>query len=132
MLATGLEPATFGLRVRCSPIELHKPSAPDRTRTCDIWVKSPLPYHLATDAYYLGLSQCFRFRFVFIIIPPNCYLLILSAILDAAKLSGFTLASYPQAFIHPTSPGISSLVFPLSDHPASTWIDNNVLSFMSL
>ena len=45
----------------------------DEIRTHDIRVKSPLPYHLATDAYYLNFRHFF-FCFRFIILSPCKYI----------------------------------------------------------
>ena len=62
---------TCNLRIKspllCQLSHTDAYSASDEIRTHGIRVKSPLPYHLATDAYYLGFSNCFRFCFRFMI-----------------------------------------------------------------
>ena len=63
--------------------------------------------------------------------PFDTYFDSLSATQDATKLSGFVSASYPDAFTHPTSSGISSFVFPLSLLPASIWIAIGTERYMS-
>ena len=39
------------------PLGYTGSSARDRDRTCDSWIKSPLPYHLVTRAYFLVSSD---------------------------------------------------------------------------
>ena len=61
MSVRGIEPRTFGLRVRCSTCwatqtHAYGINAPGGIRTHGIRVKSPLPYRLATDAKISFLS----------------------------------------------------------------------------
>lgn len=74
MPAQRLELWTWRLRAACSTNWAIQTHASDRIRTCDIRVKSPLPYRLATDAYYFGF-RLFRFRLTifFFIFSPYCY-----------------------------------------------------------
>lgn len=76
MRPTGLEPATWRLRVACSTIEPRTLSASDRIRTCGIRVKGPLPFHLATDAL-------FRFSILTLLFSFHCHL-------------SFLFSSYPM------------------------------------
>ena len=63
--AKGLEPLTPGLEDRCSNSywATHSWNPPDRIRTCDISVKSRLPYHLATGGQNINLSFVWMFSF---------------------------------------------------------------------
>lgn len=127
MPAQRLELWTWRLRAACSTSWAIQAYASDRIRTCDIRVKSPLPYRLATDAYYFGF-RLFRFRLTifFFIFSPYCfYILELRALKWTVPVSVRPL----QIFSLPRSPDSLTV---LIDGTKSTFHFFNLLIFFLL